>query len=147
MLNTPAIQPAFAKAAAAACGALVLCVGGEALADPCEAGLPAKGATFAGEVRYIGDGDSLCVGPGTNPNTWIEIRLADFYAPELHADGGREARDQLDRLTRGRRLVCVAQHRSYDRIVAQCSLGGVALGELLRRGGGVEGGNAYNRRR
>lgn len=116
-----------------------------ALADPCRAPLPKQGSTFAGDVRYVGDGDSLCVGPGPDPATWIEVRLADFYAPELHEEGGGAARDALIRLAGGRRLVCLAEHRSYDRIVALCTLRGRPLGDLLRRAGDREGGNGYRR--
>lgn len=111
-----------------------------ALADPCEGRLPAKGTTFSGVVRYVGDGDGLCVGPAGQPERWIEIRLADFYAPELHEPGGRQAKDRLSRLALGRPLVCRAGRRSYDRVVARCALAGRPLGALLRNAGGIEGG-------
>lgn len=111
-----------------------------ALADPCEGKLPAPGTQFSGVVRYVGDGDSLCVGPAGQPGRWIEIRLADFYAPELNAPGGRDAKRILETLTRGRNLVCRAGRRSYDRVVARCTLGGVALGERMRAAGVREGG-------
>jgi hypothetical protein len=53
-------------------------------ADPCEGRLPsAAGQKFEGLVRYAGDGDSLCSGQSPDPLTWIEVRLADFDAPEL----------------------------------------------------------------
>ncbi len=48
--------------------------------------------SFTGQVRYIGDGDSLCVGTTVNPATWIEVRLADLDAPELRDPGGPEAK-------------------------------------------------------
>ncbi|WP_415289057.1 hypothetical protein RSD66_03870 [Brevundimonas sp. S1H14] len=71
-------------------------------ADPCEGRLSDRaGQVFAGQARYVGDGDGLCVGDSTNPSTWIEVRLADFNAPELNAPGGRAARDQLRRLVMG----------------------------------------------
>ena len=111
-----------------------------ALADPCEGKLPARGTQFSGVVRYVGDGDSLCVGPARQPDRWIEIRLADFYARELNEPGGREARRALEKLTRGRTLLCRAGKRSYDRVVAHCTLGGVALGDRLRAAGVAEGG-------
>jgi endonuclease YncB( thermonuclease family) len=120
--------------------AAVLGLAGPALADPCEAALPKQGATFAGVVRYVGDGDSLCVGPGSDPATWIEVRLADFYAPELHGPGGAAAKQTLSRIALNQRVVCRAQHRSYDRIVAACTLGGRSVGELMRRAGVTEGG-------
>ncbi len=111
-----------------------------ALADPCEGKLPAPGTRFSGVVRYVGDGDSLCVGPARQPERWIEIRLADFSAPELNEPGGRDARRALEELTRGRTLLCRAGKRSYDRVIAHCTLGGVALGDRLRAAGVAEGG-------
>lgn len=117
-----------------------------ALADPCEGALPAKGTTFAGVVRYVGDGDGLCVGPAGRPDRWIEVRLADFYAPELHEAGGREAKRRLERLAMGKPLVCRAGRRSYDRVVATCTLRGRPLGTLLRQTGGIEGGRAWRPR-
>ena len=112
-----------------------------AFADPCEAPLPARGATFAGQVRYVGDGDMICVGQGRDPKTWIEVRLADFYAPELNAPAGRKARDTLQSIVMGKRAVCTARNRSWDRIVAVCTVGGADIGSLMRKAGVVEGGN------
>lgn len=65
-------------------------------ADPCEliperGPMPAevrRGQSFSGPVVYVGDGDSLCVGLGASRSQWAEVRLADFYAPEIHEAGG-----------------------------------------------------------
>ncbi len=120
-----------------------------ALADPCTA-IPDKGPmpsylatgrTFTGSVVYVGDGDSLCVALGLDPMQWVEVRVADFYAPELSAPGGPQAKATLERLTIGRQAVCVAGRRSYDRVVANCRIGGVSVGDLMRRAGVKEGGN------
>lgn len=118
-----------------------------ALADPCEGRLPSRaGEGFSGQARYVGDGDSLCVGRTSDPATWVEVRLSDFDAPELNRPGGREARDRLSRLVQGRALSCVAiRGRNgrvvvYDRVIAACRLNGLALGNLLRASGGREGG-------
>lgn len=74
-----------------------------AQADPCEGPLPsAAGQKFEGLVRYVGDGDSLCVGQAADPGTWIEVRLADFDAPELHAPEGRRAVEQRRYLSKSR---------------------------------------------
>lgn len=68
-----------------------------ARADPCEGRLPsAPGQKFGGVVRYVGDGDSLCVGLSPDPQTWIEVRLADFDAPELHDPEGRRANGMIE---------------------------------------------------
>lgn len=143
MIGGRALSSQLSKTAALALGAAVFLAAGAAHADPCRAPLPRHGVRFEGPVRYIGDGDSLCIGPTADPATWIEIRLADFYAPELHEAGGREARQALIRIAEGRWLDCVADHRSYDRIVAECTLDGMALGQLLRRAGTAEGGRGY----
>lgn len=117
------------------------------LADPCEAPVSGykPGATVAGTIRYVGDGDSLCVGSGADPLTWTEIRLSDFFAPELNEPGGRQAKAALDRLI-GRRAVCTAQRgangstRSYDRLIARCLVDGGSITERLRQAGVAEGG-------
>lgn len=119
-----------------------------ARADPCKAvpdrgPLPAwlkPGNIFNGTVRYIGDGDSLCVGSSTDPLTWVEVRLADFDAPELGEPGGRQARDVLSRIALGRPVRCVAGSRSWDRVVAKCTVNGRPIGDLLRAAGVPEGG-------
>lgn len=125
---------------------LVLLAPGSALADPCEANLPSPSTHFSGPVRYVGDGDSLCVGPTSDPATWIEVRLADFYAPELHEAGGQAAKAALTAAVRGVRLDCVAGRRSYDRVVAKCAVRGRPLGDVLRSRGGAEGGRGLRGR-
>ena len=117
-------------------------------ADPCTAipdrgplpGYLRPGTPFSGPVVYVGDGDSLCVATGPGPGAWVEVRLGDFYAPELSQAGGREARAALAKIASGRRVECVADHRSYDRVVAVCRLQGVSLGVRMRAAGIAEGG-------
>lgn len=119
----------------------LLTVAGAAKADPCEGALPKKGAAFDGMVRYVVDGDGLCVGGDQDPKTWIEVRLADFNAPELHGPGGAAARKALSALAMDKRTSCVARHRSYDRVVATCKISGRPIGALMRERGIEEGGN------
>lgn len=79
-----------------------------ALADPCTARVTGyqPGQAVAGTVRYVGDGDGLCVGPRRDPATWTEIRLADFYAPELSEPRGQEAKRRLEGLVMSEGLHC-----------------------------------------
>ncbi|MBC6983794.1 thermonuclease family protein [Caulobacter sp. 17J80-11] len=130
------------SSACSACLGAVLSLAscGVASADPCTAKLPPAGTTVQGEVRYIGDGDSLCIGRTSDPAEWIEIRLADFNAPELSEEGGQEAKATLIRLVKGRRAICQVEGRSYDRAVARCSVNAQSIGDEMRRAGIVEGG-------
>jgi endonuclease YncB( thermonuclease family) len=122
---------------------------GAALADPCEAPVETfhAGQSFSGQVRYIGDGDSLCVGTDRDPSTWIEVRLADFDAPELRDLGGEAAKSLLREIALGQNVQCVAGGGrrggvvSYERVIAVCRVGGRSLGELMRRRGAPQGGN------
>lgn len=134
----------------AALTAFFLALAGTAAADPCtripdRGPMPPElraGRAFSGPVVYVGDGDSLCVETlrGQGGAGWVEVRLADFYAPELNAPGGRAARQALVDIAIQRRVSCVAGRRSYDRVVARCTLNGVSLGDLMRRRGVSEGG-------
>ncbi|MFZ1882370.1 MAG: nuclease [Rhodoplanes sp.] len=117
-------------------------------ADPCEAPLPSQeGVRFSGIVRYVGDGDGLCVGKTADPNQWIEVRLADFNAPELHQPGGAAARAALKRIALHHEVMCTTVRGrsgrviSYDRLIARCLIGSNSIGDLLRRTGIAEGGN------
>ncbi len=122
-----------------------------AKADPCKAipdrgPMPSylhRGAHFSGPVVYVGDGDSLCVAVGQGPANWVEIRLEDFYAPELHSPTGPAAKAALEKIAMGRNAECVANHQSYDRVVATCRIGGRSIGDLLKAAGSIEGGNGY----
>lgn len=118
------------------------------LADHCEGRLSTSaGELFAGVVRYVGDGDSLCLGATNDPATWIEVRLSDFDASELHSPTGTVDRDRLSNLVRGRNLDCVAMRDRngrvvvYDRVIGACRLNGRRVGDHLRQAGGREGGN------
>lgn len=121
-----------------------------AVADPCKR-IPDRGpmppeltpgTTFSGPVVYVGDGDSLCVETirGRGGDGWVEVRIEDFRAPELSDPGGRDARTKLIDIAMGRRVECRAGRRSYDRVVARCTLNGVSLADRMRQSGVVEGG-------
>ena len=128
--------------------AIMLLTASPARADPCEGRLPSRpGQQFGGTVRYVGDGDGFCVGNSADPNTWIEVRLADFDAPELHSPDGRRSKALLEQVAFGQTVSCEARRgRSgrvivYDRVVAMCRVRGRSIGDLLRSLHAPEGGN------
>lgn len=65
--------------------------------------------------------------------TWVEVRLQDFYAPQLHEPAGPAAKAALKRIAMGKQARCVADHRSHDRVVARCTIGGRDVGDMMRR--------------
>lgn len=143
-----------------AIGTLLSLIATQALADPCHA-IPDKGPAPAwaragfvvtGTARYIIDGDGLCIGASGDPERWVEIRLADFYAPELREPGGVQAKAALARLTGGSSITCTAvtgdggRAVSYDRLIAVCRIGGTSLADLMRRDGQRDGGRGVRGR-
>lgn len=113
-----------------------------ALADPCVAPLPKKGEHFSGFVNYIVDGDGFCVAPTMDAGGLfqIEVRVADFYACELHEPGGRAAKENLRKIVFGKFVECVAGRKNHDRTIARCTVEGQSVGDVLRRAGTCEGG-------
>jgi micrococcal nuclease len=99
-----------------------------------------RGAEFSGPVSYVGDGDGLCVAVGADASEWVEVRLADFYAPELQDPGGEEAKAALSSIALGKTVACRAGERTWDRVAARCTLKGVSLGDRMRAAGVAEGG-------
>lgn len=127
---------------------IALAGAGTAYADPCEAKLPSKaGTVFTGTVRYIVDGDGLCVGASNDPNTWIEVRFVDFDAPELSTPEGKRGKEILERLAMGKQASCVTQPgrsgrtTTWDRVLAACKIGGTSVSVLLKQANAPEGGN------
>ena len=119
-------------------------------ADPCTAKVSGyrAGDTVRGTVRAVLDGDSICVSASGDPATWVEIRLADFYAPELSTAPGRDAKRAMDRL-KGQPVTCTAQRgsrgrtTSFDRLVAVCRIKGVSIAERMKAAGILQGGRGW----
>jgi hypothetical protein len=122
-----------------------------ALADPCEAisedgPLPAYlsfGSQFAGPVTFVIDGDSFCVAVGPAHEQWVEVRLAGFFAPESGGPGGARAKAALERVVLGKEAICHANLQSYDRIVAECTVGGRSVSDMMLASGVKQGGNGF----
>lgn len=147
----PSPGDALLKAAVLA-AALALVTSTAALAaDPCTAipdGGPAPpylnpGSILTGPVVLVLDGDSLCVARSSARDSWVEIRLVDFYAREADAPGGQAAKSALQRIALGKEVTCKMGPQSYDRVVAACQIAGRRLGDLMRAAGVPEGGRGY----
>lgn len=138
------------RLAALALGLGVICAT-PALADPCEAvsedgplpGYLSFGSRFAGPVTFVIDGDSFCVAVGPGHAQWVEVRLAGFFAPESGGPGGAQAKAALERAVLGKAAVCHANLRSYDRIVAECTVGGRSVSDLMLASGIKQGGAGF----
>ncbi|MCE0506990.1 MULTISPECIES: thermonuclease family protein [unclassified Roseivivax] len=91
---------------------------------------PGPGAELIGRVSHVRDGDTIEVGG-------VPIRLSDVDCAELGTREGEAARREMDRITRGRVLVCALEGRmSYDRHIARCERDdGLALREAIREKG------------
>jgi endonuclease YncB( thermonuclease family) len=119
-----------------------------ASADPCEGELPTKlGTNFSGLVKYVVDGDGICLGTSDDPIAWIEVRFSDFDAPEIGADAGREAKRMVQDKLFEKELSCTTSKgrngktRSYDRVLASCRMGAMSVAEILDEAGVPTGGN------
>jgi len=109
--------------------------------NPCPGALPRPGATFGGVVRFVLDGDTLCVSEKPYFKTWTKVRLSDFDAPELNRPGGERAKAALEDIALGQRVVCVSGGRSLDRVMARCTIVKKGIGALMRDAGIEQGGD------
>lgn len=133
-------------------GLAALALGASAHADPCKAipdngRVPAflqPGRSFSGPVVRVLDGDSLCVAVGDGPESWVEVRLVDFYAAESGSPGGPAAKAALERIALGKVATCTAGAQSYDRVISACTIAGRAIGETMRASHVPEGGRGYS---
>lgn len=94
-----------------------------------------QGAKFAGEVRQIIDGQTICVGRAANPQTWIKVRLSDLNG--VTNPSGWNARRALRRLGLGKYAVCTVSHRPDSNrpaapVAAVCRVAGVSLAGRMK---------------
>jgi len=85
-------------------------------------------------VCYALDGPARVVDGDTIVIDKQRIRIQNFNAPEMNEPGGPEAKAKMQQLTAGKSVHCDEKaHDRYGRIVARCSVGGVDLGQAMRR--------------
>src|SRR5687767_8886939 len=94
------------------------------------AALPALAAdSFTGKVTDVSDGDTLVIGNGGRVRV---VQLAGIDAPELTQEYGKDARDFVKELTKGKRVsVEVLESKSSTSLVAKVSVDGKDLGATL----------------
>lgn len=91
--------------------------------------------TFAGQVTYVTDGDTLWVQPDGG-GVAHKLRLTGMDAPEICQHGGKAARDLLAQLALQRRVaVDVAYFDRYGRGLATVRLDGQDLAAQMVRAG------------
>lgn len=79
------------------------------------------------------DGDTFRCHDGPRVRVW------GVNAAELRDPGGAEAKRALTRLISGKVLTCVKRGKSYDRVVALCTVDGRDVAaEMVRRGHAVD---------
>ena len=86
-------------------------------------------------VDRVIDGDTFNVQNGWSYNgrTGSKVRIADFYAPELHESGGQAAKDLLSRYVLHKHVeLKSAQGFSYERLVCDVFVDGKNVAALLR---------------
>jgi micrococcal nuclease len=75
------------------------------------------------------DGDTLRCGDGTR------VRIWGIQAPERHHPEGPASTRALSRLIAGKVLTCQPRGKSYDRVVALCTVDGRDVAaEMVRQG-------------
>jgi endonuclease YncB( thermonuclease family) len=93
---------------------------------------------FACAVSWVIDGDTFVCSDGRH------VRLAGIDAPEIHGcqpgrrcapGSGKAALHGLIGLAKGQEATCEDVGRSYDRVLAFCSIGGADLSCAMMRAG------------
>lgn len=92
------------------------------------------GAKFAGQIRRVIAADAVCIGRGTDPATWIDVRLEDVR-PRRLLPGASKA---FSRIALGQYAVCTVDAQPGRQVVrgqvnAVCRVRGIGIGPILRK--------------
>lgn len=88
--------------------------------------VPVNLTPITGRVQNVIDGDTFQM-------QGYAIRLWGIDAPERDAASGAGATQTLQGLVRGRTLTCLPVDRSYERLVASCTMNGRDLSQAMVR--------------
>lgn len=95
----------------------------------CRGAAPAVGATLAGPVLHVIDGERLCVAQGFDPATWVEVQIAEA---QLHkTSDAPPARGALMAGAFAQDAVCTVTGLVDGRAIATCQVEGRPLAERL----------------
>ncbi|HEX6859952.1 MAG TPA: hypothetical protein VF138_07100 [Caulobacteraceae bacterium] len=93
------------------------------------------GAKFAGEVRQVLDGRTICIGHSRAESSWFAVRLVDLHPDKPTSRGARRA---LGREGLGKYVVCTVAAPSDPTastpLPAVCRVAGVSLGLRVANG-------------
>jgi len=83
------------------------------------------------------DGQTLCVALGFEPDTWVQLRIADAPAPASLVRASTDAtgpnpRGALMEAALARMAVCRTHRDDDGQVVAACEVEGKSLGRSLR---------------
>ena len=98
------------------------------------AALPALGAdSFSGKVTDVSDGDTLVIGNGGRVRV---VQIAGIDAPELNQEYGKDARDFIKEMTKGKKVtVEILEQKTPQSLVARISVDGKDLAATLVESG------------
>jgi hypothetical protein len=103
------------------------------------------GYRFSGRAVHVVDADTLDI---ARPGGCVRVRLTDFDGREDGQPGYHTGKSALTRITAGKLVSCRVERGrdgrrtvSHDRVLARCSVNGVALGKRLKAARVPQGGN------
>jgi micrococcal nuclease len=121
--------------------ALLACAfGGGAQAATCGGAPPADAAEFRGPVLDVLDGERICVALGSDPSTWVPVRLADATLKVSTVPASRGA---LMAASFGQDVTCRIVGQDEAGVVAECRSRQGSVGRLSQARHVVRAGEAW----
>lgn len=122
------------------CIAAASALAGAAQAAVCRGEAPADATAIRGPVLHVLDGQTLCVALGSDPSTWIPVRLAD---PLAKASATTPARETLMAASFGQDVTCRLVGRDGDVALGECVAAAGSVGGLAQKASMVAAGRDW----